>query len=389
MARIRKTIRIGGKRVSQYFRTKELAERWYRAMVDRKDAARGGVDLALQPSTLMEQARLFIAKRSTGKSVVNGTFVNDEGRMRLHVLPKFGDRVLSEITAAEWEEFFKDLVTEKGLSKATSNRVRALVSKLYSDALRSKPPVVLYNPIARTVPFPERLTRIAKIKDNYFKTKQEMQRYLLAAREEDPGYLIFHVIGFNTGLRTSQKIPLKWKDYDPSARLITVRRAYEPSNNSIREGSKGFEAGADYTVGVNDTLANALAWWRGESRYVRPDDFICSRSNGKHLHSWHLRKAHARILKRAGLPTITPHGIRHTYATHYLDAGGSTENLQRILGHKDITTTQIYTHVLARTLPTKANILNVAVKLPVTVSPMCHQNGKKRSKTGGSKGSRK
>nr|WP_279379669.1 tyrosine recombinase [Polymorphobacter fuscus] len=82
-----------------------------------------------------------------------------------------------------------------------------------------------------------------------------------------------------------------------------------------------------------------------DSRYLFP-------SRGGHLHRLRLYQLVKELAADAGIPPerVSPHVLRHAFATHLLEGGADLRTLQTLLGHADIATTQIYTHVAARAL---------------------------------------
>jgi integrase/recombinase XerD len=148
---------------------------------------------------------------------------------------------------------------------------------------------------------------------------------------------------YATGMRVSELIGLRPADVNLDASYLTC----------TGKGDK------QRIVPVGD---EAVAWVR---RYVRdgrpallgertsPRLFVNARGGGSGLSRvgfWKVLKGYAR---QAGLKTsISPHMLRHSFATHLLERGADLRAIQMMLGHADLSTTQIYTHVLERRMRT-------------------------------------
>ncbi len=95
----------------------------------------------------------------------------------------------------------------------------------------------------------------------------------------------------------------------------------------------------------------ALAWLAVRGKWARRDDALFIGSSGKRLSRttiWRFVKRYAAL---ANIPqNVAPHMLRHSFATHLLDRGADLRSVQEMLGHADIGTTQIYTHVSAERL---------------------------------------
>ncbi|MCD7061262.1 site-specific tyrosine recombinase XerD [Pelagibacterium xiamenense] len=142
-------------------------------------------------------------------------------------------------------------------------------------------------------------------------------------------YVLLELL-YATGLRVSELVALERKALMRDASYLTVT-------------GKG---GKERIVPLNDRARDALMGWlegREKTRFMFP----ASGANG-HL----ARQVFARDLKalaaRAGLPAaaVSPHALRHAFASHLLQHGADLRVVQMLLGHADISTTQIYTHVL-------------------------------------------
>jgi site-specific recombinase XerD len=136
---------------------------------------------------------------------------------------------------------------------------------------------------------------------------------------------------YATGLRVSEAVRLRAQDIDSQRMLVHVRAG---------KGAK------DRVVPLAPVLLEALRqYWRLE----RPGEWLFpARQPGCHADRRTVAEACARAARRTGLTKrVTPHSLRHSFATHLLEANENIRTIQALLGHRHLRTTAIYTHVTA------------------------------------------
>ena len=139
---------------------------------------------------------------------------------------------------------------------------------------------------------------------------------------------------YATGLRISEVISLEFKNIDFEECIVRV----------IGKGSK------ERIVPINDYALNALNTYLEEYRPLmiknEVNNYLFLNNHGKQMTRQGVFKMiKAECLKKGITKDISPHTIRHTFATHLLENGADLRIIQELLGHSDISTTQIYTHL--------------------------------------------
>jgi integrase/recombinase XerC len=137
---------------------------------------------------------------------------------------------------------------------------------------------------------------------------------------------------YSSGLRVSELVGLNWRDIDDEIGMVTVRAG---------KGNK------DRMVPLGEQAIDALKAWRQVMPIAwEPDGPVITNLRGTRLSTRSVEKIVAQRMIDTGLTaTITPHGIRHCFATHMLNAGADLRSIQEMLGHASLATTQRYTHV--------------------------------------------
>jgi integrase/recombinase XerC len=138
---------------------------------------------------------------------------------------------------------------------------------------------------------------------------------------------------YSCGLRISELCGLHADDIDWSQQIVRVRGKGK-KERMVPIGNPALEAIEHYWKILKQPPAGASPIFFSETKLRAP------------LHPVQLSRRLKQYLALAGLdPHLTPHKLRHSYATHLLDAGADLRSVQELLGHAHLTTTQIYTHV--------------------------------------------
>lgn len=159
-------------------------------------------------------------------------------------------------------------------------------------------------------------------------SKNEIERMIRVTKNINHRLII--LVAYSAGLRLSEIINLKWQDIDLERDLIHIKRA---------KGKK------DRVVMLSKKLKEQL------NSISQTDSFIFMTNRNKKYSDRTIQKIIATAASKANLQKhITPHTLRHSFATHLLEAGTDIRYIKNLLGHSDISTTLVYTKVSNRDL---------------------------------------
>ena len=238
---------------------------------------------------------------------------------------------LAAADEAAVEAWYADL-SRRGLSAATAARKRSSVRQFYRFALqegwRSDDP-------SRRLEAPRQGRALPRVLD-----RDAIERLLAAAARSDAGGAVRLVclieLTYASGLRVSELLGLKLLALSRDPAFLTVR-------------GKG---GKERLAPLNTSARSAITAWLP---YRAPADspwLFPSRGRSGHLTPRRFDQLLKAAALEAGLDpaSVSPHVLRHAFATHLLEGGADLRILQTLLGHADIATTQIYTHVTSERL---------------------------------------
>lgn len=151
--------------------------------------------------------------------------------------------------------------------------------------------------------------------------------------------LIFEFL-YGTGVRISELVNTDLDDIDIDSSIIKIRFGKGSKQRLVPLGSSLKKAIFDYITRNRNSFVNIK----------RPNNALILNSKGSRLSRqtiWQIVNKYAEL---NNLPDLTPHSLRHAFATHLLEGGADVRVVQELLGHSSVNTTQIYTHITVERL---------------------------------------
>ena len=245
-----------------------------------------------------------------------------------HLEPKFGSKRMNEISRIMVRNWINELLNQ-GYSASFINRCLVLLGNLYTVANDLE---------VKGVPQRSEL-RIKRLKvvqkHTTHLSSDEVQR-LAEALEQSGNLRLKYIVSFllMTGARRSEALNAKWEhiDYNSRTWLVPLAKSGQPRHILL----------SDAAVAVLDGLRSE-AFYDPSNSYIFPNP--TTGRPYKCLHStWKI------VREAAGLPNLRLHDLRHSYASTLVNNGVSLYDVQQLLGHRSITTTQRYAHLSSERL---------------------------------------
>ena len=280
---------------------------------------------------LDEAGRLFIAQRQVlGRK--KSTLEDYESTLRVHLVPFFGNRQLSDIDVATIETFIYAKLDEGKAPKSIHNYLGLLHSIL---AYAVKRGWCESNPVALV-----ETPRAPRDRDIRFLTLPELESVLAASPDTLLGQVdrVVFLTAAMTGMRRGELVALRWQDIDSEVGLIRVRRNFTRNQFGTPKSRRSSRA-----VPLAPRLTDELRAHRGRCPSTEALDLVFAHPLlGTVLDPSKLRKRFLACVRRANVRPVRFHDLRHTFGTQMAAAGAPMRAIQEWLGHSDLRTTLIY-----------------------------------------------
>lgn len=281
-------------------------------------------------------------------TIRKNTFELHERNIMKHIVPYFKKILLTEIKPVMYQKFINQL-SDMGYSKRTVEIIHTTMNNAMEKAVTIGK--IDKNPC-------KGVTIKGKKKDAELKflDSSDIAKFLREAYKYDYIYWLFFKVLIDTGMRKGEAAALQWSDIDLKEKTITVNKTLDFSAKNDEElfgDTKTYNS--KRVITISQLLANDLHFhkkYQNQNKIALNDiyhhslNLVLCRNDGNFMPKSSLFNAFSRILKKADLPPLPIHSLRHTHAVVQLEAGADMKYVQERLGHGSIqVTSDVYAHI--------------------------------------------
>jgi integrase len=340
MARYTVQMPTGSKRKTIYGKKREeVADKLARALAERAH----GIVYDDENLTVGEYLDSWL-KGSVRGCVRPSTFDRYEIAVRVHIKPALGRLKLKKLASAHVAGFYQDRLAA-GFAPASVNKLHVTLHKALDQAVRwHMVPRNVAEAVKAPRPSPEEMRTLSAV---------ETRELLEAARDDKLEAL--YVLAVHTGMRQGELLALKWQDVDLENAKLGVRRTITMSGGRILLGEPKTKK-SRRTIRLTDAAVTALRKHldcqveeiERLGDLYQDQGLVFASKVGTPMNPTNLRRrSFAALLRRANLPKIRFHDLRHTCATLLLSRNIHPKYVQELLGHANIAITlDTYSHVV-------------------------------------------
>ena len=253
-----------------------------------------------------------------------------KGYIENHIKPNIGDIPIEKLTSLQLQKFYRLLLTEgripriesekqpRGLSAKTVRNINQVISSAMDMAVRHK--LILSNPTEGC--------ELPKVEHREMKTLPAEQLGAFLREAKESGVYELYYMDLATGLRRGELLGLKWEDIDLQNGIIHVRRQVARVDGEVKE--LPLKTKNSYR---NISISQDAVAMLTEMEAHRSSDYVFPSSTGGPISPDSVNNMLHRVLKRAGLPSIRFHDLRHTFATLALQNGVDIKTVSGMLGY--------------------------------------------------------
>jgi integrase len=320
------TLRLGGRRISRYAKTEREARQALKELLVQEHAG------TLAPPTKLTVSQWVQEWMESLEGVRRPKTIQTYELALRPVVERVGAVKLNKLTPIVLARVFAEM-RKIGLGSRRIQQSHTVLGTCLRQAVQLG--VIPYSP----------LYRIEKPKHQYREKRywnmDEARQFLDACLMPGHHYGPLFLFMAGTGLRRSEALGLRWQDIDLSGKTVTINRALVFVGERATVQPTKSRAGAR-SLSIPDVAARAL---QALPRPFDAEQAVFTSSAGTPPSPTNLRYALWRVCDRAGVPRLSPHGLRHMHGSMLLTVGVDLASVSKRLGHARVSTTAAhYTH---------------------------------------------